>query len=243
MTESTPKYRSVIYVDGVAMKECADCKVTKSVDEWIGWRTPDAKGRRYPNSVCKACRSDRVAGRRPRKTVDRPAPPEGEKWCPSCKKDLPLHEFSPRGNAEGHYSSCRPCVAKRNREARASMTPEQREAFMARRKDSDARNPLTRKRWNLRVWFNMTFEQYEDMYAEQGGVCAICRQPETAMRDGRVLDLAVDHDHACCPEKGRSCGKCIRALLCSNCNNAIGKMQDDPGRLMAAAAYLLRFAS
>jgi hypothetical protein len=30
----------------------------------------------------------------------------------------------------------------------------------------------------------------------------------------------VDHDHACCQKKNRSCGKCIRGLLCHTCNIA-----------------------
>lgn len=63
------------------------------------------------------------------------------------------------------------------------------------------------------------------MLAEQGGVCGICKQPET-VRKGKlsgeaVRFLAVDHDHRCCPGK-KSCGRCIRKLLCLSCNIAVG---------------------
>jgi len=40
--------------------------------------------------------------------------------------------------------------------------------------------------------------------------------------------LAVDHDHAT---------GSIRGLLCLRCNFAIGAMDDDPGRMLAAARY------
>lgn len=82
--------------------------------------------------------------------------------------------------------------------------------------------------------FGITLGQYEQMAAEQGGGCAICGD--------RPDVLHVDHDHACCPEKGKSCGKCIRALTCGNCNTALGLMRDDPHRLEAAVAYLRRHA-
>lgn len=75
---------------------------------------------------------------------------------------------------------------------------------------------------------------YEALRARQGGGCAICGGQST---DGPSLH--VDHDHSCCPGS-RTCGKCIRGLLCNGCNIAIGYMRDDPARLRAAADYLDR---
>jgi hypothetical protein len=81
--------------------------------------------------------------------------------------------------------------------------------------------------------FNITRAQYDELLTEQGGTCAICFGQS---RNGDRL--SVDHDHNCCPERGRSCGSCIRGLLCSDCNRAIGMMRDDPERLRKAATYL-----
>lgn len=102
--------------------------------------------------------------------------------------------------------------------------------YMARDKDVwDA----SQFRWRIKHFYGISPEQYYEMLDRQGGVCAICSGPEPLA--GRKL--AVDHDHSCCPGK-RSCGKCIRGLLCSACNTAIGLMKDDPKILLSALSYI-----
>ncbi|MHB8490621.1 MAG: endonuclease domain-containing protein [Solirubrobacteraceae bacterium] len=79
--------------------------------------------------------------------------------------------------------------------------------------------------------------------AAQQGVCAICKQPETATHQtGWVRRLSVDHDHACCPGN-RSCGNCVRGLLCSRCNNVLGSMRDSVELIDAMSLYLRTCAS
>ena len=72
---------------------------------------------------------------------------------------------------------------------------------------------------------------YEDLFLIQDGKCAICFRPEKGRR------LSIDHDHSCCPGE-RSCGECVRALLCGNCNRGIGFLRDDPDVCRSAARYL-----
>lgn len=81
--------------------------------------------------------------------------------------------------------------------------------------------------------FGLTRITYEALLAQQGGVCAICRGPQW----GNSTKFAVDHDHTCCPEQ-RSCGACVRGLLCNGCNSALGMMKDRPDLLRRAATYL-----
>ncbi|MCT2591142.1 endonuclease VII domain-containing protein [Streptomyces sp. N2-109] len=83
--------------------------------------------------------------------------------------------------------------------------------------------------------YRLSLEAYRAMLAEQGGACAICKVG--APTDIRTNRFHVDHDHACCPGK-KSCGKCIRGLLCHACNTALGNFRDDPQRLSTAIAYL-----
>lgn len=80
--------------------------------------------------------------------------------------------------------------------------------------------------------YGMTQESYETKLAEQNGTCAICPYYP---RPGEVL--RQDHDHSCCPTD-KTCGKCLRALLCDWCNRGIGFMADSPERLRAAAEYI-----
>jgi hypothetical protein len=83
------------------------------------------------------------------------------------------------------------------------------------------------------VYKGMTAAKYAEMLLAQGGLCAICKRSYTEFE--RLF--ALDHDHACCPGK-KSCGKCIRGLLCHHCNVGLGQLQDSPALLERALAYL-----
>lgn len=37
----------------------------------------------------------------------------------------------------------------------------------------------------------------------------------------------------------KTCGKCVRGVLCNRCNVAEGMLQSDPDRALALAAYML----
>jgi hypothetical protein len=83
--------------------------------------------------------------------------------------------------------------------------------------------------------YSLTVAEYRLMWVAQNGTCRIC---ETGA-SGRSEMLAVDHDHACC-SGNRSCGKCVRGLLCDRCNNGLGCLNDDPDLLRKAAEYVER---
>jgi len=96
--------------------------------------------------------------------------------------------------------------------------PSQREpGYHKRWRDA---NPGKVRQYYLKTRYGMTPEQYDTLYAEQGGACAICREQKR---------LVVDHDH----ETGA-----VRGLLCDLCNTGIGKLRDSAERLRAAAVYL-----
>jgi ferric-dicitrate binding protein FerR (iron transport regulator) len=84
-----------------------------------------------------------------------------------------------------------------------------------------------KRKCNLRQ-LGLTVAAYNEMLAAQGGVCAICKQPETHQRD-KLYTLSVDHCHA----TGR-----VRGLLCNLCNRAIGLLRDSADLCAKAAEYL-----
>ena len=87
--------------------------------------------------------------------------------------------------------------------------------------------------------FKLSLEDYEALFETQGGVCELCKKPETKIHhvSGEVQRLAVDHDHACCPTVP-TCGKCVRGLLCHECNTLLGKIERTPGLEAAIVSYL-----
>jgi hypothetical protein len=85
--------------------------------------------------------------------------------------------------------------------------------------------------------YGISIDRYEELLAAQQGVCAICHQPERVVINAVIAMLGVDHDHSCCPGK-RSCGKCVRGLLCSRCGRGCGVLGDNPVTLRAAADYM-----
>ena len=68
---------------------------------------------------------------------------------------------------------------------------------------------------HLKHRYGITLDEYNRMLAAQDGCCAVCRQPPSASNTRAHWNgkLCVDHCHG----SGR-----VRALLCNDCNLAVG---------------------
>jgi hypothetical protein len=78
----------------------------------------------------------------------------------------------------------------------------------------------TTNRRHLKTHYGITPEDVAKMKERQGNRCAICKKEKK---------LCVDHCH--------KTGK-VRALLCHNCNTAIGMLKESPKLFMMADAYV-----
>lgn len=125
--------------------------------------------------------------------------------------------------------------ARRRGHGGPCSTPEvmERQRVRGRSRENRAYDPEVARLWRHKYRFSkygLTEEQFYARLASQGNACAMCREQ---FRDDQ--QVYVDHDHACCPEEGKSCGKCVRGLLCLRCNAALGHIE----RMWdLAAAYL-----
>lgn len=139
--------------------------------------------------------------------------------CPQCKK-----EFSPRGTRQKFCTTlCGQTFRTKDRQAY------KKDYYRAHRKELlvAARDSAIRAK-------GITPEFYRAQVKQLGHRCMICGRKTRK-------DPAIDHDHSCCPGK-KSCGRCVRGLLCSDCNRRIlgGVCQETTKGTEHAIIVLLR---
>ncbi len=136
---------------------------------------------------------------------------------------------------------CKDCWAAGVRTQRATPYPGPRCATHHRVKQRADRLAASARR--TATVYGITAEQRAAILAAQGGACAICQRAKgnpTGVKGKR--QLAVDHDHSCCPGK-TSCGRCVRGLLCGPCNDVLAHLRDDPAAFYRAIRYLADWPS
>ena len=142
------------------------------------------------------------------------------KTCSRCRERRPRSDFgSNRSRPDGRQHQCNECRRAAEREATQQLSPDER-----------------RDQW-LRKCYRMTLAEYDEMLLAQGSACAICR---TEKPGGRHNVFVVDHDHSCCAGV-ITCGRCVRGLLCVNCNRQVGWLEGE--RASQLRAYIELAAS
>lgn len=174
------------------------------------------------------------------------------KICTRCKSEKYESEFNKnRAKRDGLSTECKSCVKAVStayyethkekwdgyEEKKRTVDPE---GFVTRNREAQATyraNPSNTIRLRY-LWtrYGVTVERYQEMWDQQGGLCAVCRDPDR----GKYRRLHVDHDHVdgyddMPPEQK---GQYVRALLCFSCNSGLGHFVDRGDWLRAAADYV-----
>lgn len=135
------------------------------------------------------------------------------KQCAKCKEYRIEREFQKdRTTKDGYDYNCKSCNSAESK------------ALWASEKGKKSQQARSRK-YELRRLYGITLQQYEIMFIEQNGSCAICSIKQEEV--GRNFD--VDHDH----KTG-----IVRGLLCVNCNTALGLLKEDKNRAEKMFQYL-----
>jgi hypothetical protein len=136
------------------------------------------------------------------------------KYCSKCKSNLELSAFS------------------KNKSRKDGLMPVCKSCNLLRVKTWQIANPdkikYTYEKQIIR--HGLTLDQYATMLAKYDGMCYACQE---------VTATVIDHDHNCCSGK-LSCGTCVRGLLCSNCNTALGLLNDSGRRIISLLDYATR---
>lgn len=88
---------------------------------------------------------------------------------------------------------------------------------------------------NRKYRYGITEEQYDTLLVEQGNACAVCEVEFT-----EAAGPNIDHDHNCC-RGTRSCGKCLRGLLCSECLTLASIMETRFKHMNEMFKYLTKY--
>jgi prolyl oligopeptidase PreP (S9A serine peptidase family) len=100
-----------------------------------------------------------------------------------------------------------------------------KELILARNKKYNKENPDKRKSAILKYEYGITLDQYNEMFKEQEGKCAICQRHQNKL----TRTLCVDHDHKT---------NKVRALLCLTCNTDVSVVEN---RLEEMTNYLNKY--
>lgn len=102
-----------------------------------------------------------------------------------------------------------------------------REKAKIYRKNNEKREK-ERSRENLIKAYGITPKDYNKIFEEQKGCCAICERHQTEFKK----KLSIDHNH----NDGQ-----VRGLLCHNCNVGLGNFKDDIELMKRGIDYLNKY--
>jgi len=146
----------------------------------------------------------------------------GLKKCNRCELFKSMDRFYARLDKENR---CKECVSQLRKIAYAK---DPMKVINRVRRDRIA-NPEKIRGTKLKQTYGLDLVKWNELYKRQKGVCAICKRPETMVWRGKIVNLAVDHNHETLE---------VRGLLCTKCNRALGLMDENLTNIQSMIEYI-----
>lgn len=157
--------------------------------------------------------------------------------CPECKKEFNKQwRIKNNDKIKQYYVQNKEEILKRQKQRRDKNKKKilkqaqhyyesNRREVLKNKKQFYLDFPDKRKNRDLLHYYNIDLNTYNSMLKKQNFSCAICEKKAKLHKSGKYHILNIDHDHNHCFGR-KSCGKCIRGLLCINCNTFLGKFEN-----------------
>lgn len=155
--------------------------------------------------------------------------------CRTCKLSKVCSEFDKQTKSKtGYQGECKQCRSIRMKNWYKTLTEDQKAIRKQRSSDHRKSDPENHYWTQMMSKYKLTQDDFNKILESQNYSCAICYSKEPGHKSGR---WSVDHDHNCCAGT-KSCGKCVRGLLCNSCNHGLGNFRDSIASLANAIIYL-----
>ena len=102
---------------------------------------------------------------------------------------------------------------KKERDNGKKYYQKNKEKILKRQKENHKKYPHKRKGYSLKYGYGITLDDYNKMFEQQKGKCAICKRHQNNL----TRTLCVDHDHKT---------NKVRALLCVTCNTDVSVVEN-----------------
>ena len=157
---------------------------------------------------------------------------------PSCK--ICIAKYQKRWSGDGkrkeyarqYYLKNKARILKYNAAHKKKQDPDKFRVVSRKDKEEQILNRTGTRRYKEWNWkkigiIDFTWEDFDRMNKEQGGLCYLCGKPSCKGRS-----LCVDHNH--------KTGK-VRKLLCFDCNTSIGKLGDSTDCFIKILNYIKEY--
>jgi hypothetical protein len=157
------------------------------------------------------------------------------KTCGGCKETKGFGQFSKnKSKKDGLATQCKDCMGRYRNDNREKLNQQRKDYYHA--------DPMKYRQDNSQKWkesgrdkqYSLIPGTIEFMLKNQEFKCGnpMCEN------DIDWSTSMVDHDHTCCPST-KSCGNCVRGLLCRGCNWALGNVNDNIDKLTGLIDYIM----